>query len=238
MPVMQSAVRIAATLAMLLLVAPAHGFNVNKSINIEAGSESGAQSTVSGSITVGRGATVSGRLETVNGSIRIEEDASIRDAETVNGKLRVAAGASTGDLSTVNGGISLGERVRVDGSVGAVNGGIDIRAGATVREDVGNVNGKIEIVGAEVGGDLETVNGDVTLEGEAVIRGGLVVEKSRGATWLSKPPRVTIGPGSRVLGEIRLEREVELYISDTAEVGGVTGVMGLEDAVRFSGDRP
>lgn len=238
MPVMQSAARIAATLAMLLLVAPAHGFNVNKSINIEAGSESGARSTVSGSITVGRGATVSGPLETVNGSIRIEEDASIRDAETVNGSLRVAAGASSGDLSTVNGGIRLGERVRVDGSVGAVNGSIDIGAGATVRDDVGNVNGKIGILGAEVGGDLETVNGDVTLEGEAVIRGDLVVEKSRGATWVSKPPRVVIGPGCRVQGEIRLEREVELYISDTAEVGGVTGVMGLEDAVRFSGDRP
>ncbi len=238
MRVMQSAVRSAATLAMLLLVAPAHGINVNKSINIEAGSESGARSTVGGSITVGRGATVSGPLETVNGSIRIDEDASVRDAETVNGKLRVAAGASTGDLSTVNGGIRLAERVRVDGSVGAVNGGIDIRTGATVREDVGNVNGKIGIVGAEVGGDLETVNGDVTLEGEAVIGGDLVVEKSRGANWLSKPPRVVIGPGSRVQGEIRLEREVELYISDTAEVGGVTGVMGMEDAVRFSGERP
>lgn len=238
MPTMQVVTRTAAALAMLLLVAPAHGVNVNKSINIEAGSQSGARSTVSGSITVGRAATVTGGLETVNGSIRIDEDARIREVETVNGSLRVADGASSGDLSTVNGRISLGERVRVEGSVGAVNGGIDIGTGTTVSEDVGNVNGEITIEGAELGGDLETVNGDVALHGESVVAGDLVVKKSRGASWFSRPPRVVIGPGSRVEGTVRLEREVELYISDSAEVGGVTGVMSLEDAVRFSGDRP
>jgi hypothetical protein len=47
-----------------------------------------------------------------------------------------------------------------------------------------------------------------------------------------------VGPGAKVLGEIRLERAAELYISDSAEVGGVSGVMTLDDAVRFSGDRP
>ena len=51
-------------------------------------------------------------------------------------------------------------------------------------------------------------------------------------------PEVVIGPGSRVHGTIRLEREVKLYISDTAEVGGVSGVMSLTDAVRFSGEHP
>jgi hypothetical protein len=41
-----------------------------------------------------------------------------------------------------------------------------------------------------------------------------------------------------VQGEIRLEREVELFISDSAEVGGVSGKLGMDDAVRFSGSRP
>jgi hypothetical protein len=35
-----------------------------------------------------------------------------------------------------------------------------------------------------------------------------------------------------------LEREVKLYISDSAEVGGVEGKMSMSDAVRFSGDHP
>jgi hypothetical protein len=39
-------------------------------------------------------------------------------------------------------------------------------------------------------------------------------------------------------GNIIVEREVELYISDTAEVGGVSGVMSIDQAVRFSGERP
>ena len=37
----------------------------------------------------------------------------------------------------------------------------------------------------------------------------------------SRKPRIVIGPGTRVEGKIRLEREVKLYISETAEVGGV-----------------
>lgn len=230
--------RTAATLAMLLAVAPAQGFDINKSINIEAGAESGARSTVSGSISVGRGATVTGSLETVNGRISIEEDASVRDAETVNGSLRVADGAGTGSLSTVNGEVRLGGRVRVDGSVSTVNGSLDLGQGTAVSDDVGNVNGEITLAGAEVGGNLETVNGNVTLEDGSVVRGDLVVEKTRGNDWFNRPPRVVIGPGSRVEGEIRLEREVELYISDSAEVGGVSGAMSMEDAVRFSGDRP
>jgi hypothetical protein len=42
----------------------------------------------------------------------------------------------------------------------------------------------------------------------------------------------------RVEGALVLEREVELFISDSAEVGSVEGVMSIDDAVRFSGDRP
>ncbi len=68
-----------------------------------------------------------------------------------------------------------------------------------------------------------------------------MVEKSSGWGWgksRSRKPRIVIGPGSRVQGAIILKREVELYISDTAEVGGVEGEMTMDDAVRFSGDRP
>ena len=53
-----------------------------------------------------------------------------------------------------------------------------------------------------------------------------------------RPPKITIGPESRVDGVIHLEREVKLFISESAEVGGVEGEMSMDDAVRFSGKRP
>jgi hypothetical protein len=54
----------------------------------------------------------------------------------------------------------------------------------------------------------------------------------------SRKPRIVVGPGSRVEGKIILKREVELFISETAEVGGVEGEMSMDDAIRFSGKRP
>ncbi|MCZ6809247.1 MAG: hypothetical protein O7D92_05755, partial [Proteobacteria bacterium] len=69
--------------------------------------------------------------------------------------------------------------------------------------------------------------------------GNLTIEKPGG--WdnnKSRKPKIIIGPGSRIGGKIVAEREIELYISDTAEVGGVAGVMSMEQAIRFSGKRP
>ncbi|MEX2125130.1 MAG: hypothetical protein WD795_14650 [Woeseia sp.] len=231
---------IAAGFLALALVAPAQGFNLNKSIKVEAGSESKGHSTLNGSITVGSEAIVNGDLETVNGAIRIDDNARIEVAETVNGSVRVGSGVSARGLSSVNGSISVGENSTIDGEVDVVNGRISLTPGSSVSSDVSNVNGEIEISGAGIGGDLTTVNGDVTLSGNATLTGDLVVQEPNGGNWStsSRKPRIVIGPGARVQGEIRLEREVELYISETAEVGGVSGVMTLDDAVRFSGERP
>jgi len=103
------------------------------------------------------------------------------------------------------------------------------------------VNGEIELNGAEIGGNVSTVSGDINLADAAVVKGDIVVEKPSGWSWgkeNKRKPRIVIGPGSRVEGTIVLEREVDLFISDTAEVGGVSGEMSMDDAVRFSGDRP
>ena len=53
-----------------------------------------------------------------------------------------------------------------------------------------------------------------------------------------RTPKIIIGPNSTVAGNIELEQEVELYISESAEVGGVSGEMSIDDAVRFSGSTP
>jgi DUF4097 and DUF4098 domain-containing protein YvlB len=228
-------------LLVLLMAGPALAASINKSVKIGAGEESGGASSVNGSISVGDNATVTGNLKTVNGSIRVDAGASIRNAGTVNGGLRLADDVETESLSTVNGSINVGQNGVMAGDISAVNGRISVGNGTTVSDDVGNVNGQIELVGAEIGGDLTTVNGDIGLFEGTVIKGDLVVEEPSGWMWgkeKSRKPRIVIGPGSRVEGTIRLERQVELFLSESAEVGEVTGEMSLDDAVRFSGDRP
>ena len=225
----------------LMMSVPALGASINKSIKIAAGEESGGATSVNGSITVGPDATVTGNLKTVNGSIRIDDRASIEGAATVNGGLRLADNVRAESLATVNGSINVGDDGEISGEVGAVNGRISLSRGTRVGEDVGNVNGQIDVAGAEVGGDVKTVNGDIELSDGAVVKGDVVVEKPSNWSWgkeKSRKPRIVIGRGSRVDGTIRLEREVELFISASAEVGGVSGEMTMDDAVRFEGDRP
>ncbi|MCG8368888.1 MAG: hypothetical protein MJA32_00085, partial [Proteobacteria bacterium] len=178
----------------------------------------------------------------VNGKIRVDDGAAIEKAKTVNGSIRIGDDVRARNLSTVNGAVSVGGTSSVDGGIETVNGRITLERGAAVGEDVENVNGRIELHGAEIGGDLSTVTGDVVLNDGSVLKGDLVVEKPNSWGWKSRKnrrkPRIVIGPGSRVHGTIELEREVELFISESAQVGGVSGVMSIDDAVRFSGDSP
>lgn len=229
-------------LLAMLLVVPVYGASVNKSIRIDAGSEADGATTVNGSVSVGEGAVVTGDLETVNGKIRVDGNSRIEDASTVNGGVSLDDGVTAEDLSTVNGAIRVGENATIDGEIDAVNGSISLEKGTKVSRDIGNVNGAIRLAGSEVGGDVSTVSGDVDVIEGALIKGDLVVEKPNSWGWFnsknSRVPRIIIGPDSEVRGTIRLEREVELYISDSAKVGRVEGTMAMSDAVRFSGERP
>jgi hypothetical protein len=47
-------------------------------------------------------------------------------------------------------------------------------------------------------------------------------------------PRIVIGPGATVQGELRFERPVQLFVSDKATIGTVTGATPIP----FSGERP
>ena len=228
-------------LLILLMAVPALGATVNKSIKIGDGEESGGATSVKGSITVGDNAVVTGALTTVNGKIIVDNGASIERAKTVNGGLRLSDNVKAEDLTTVNGSMTVGENTSIDGDITGVNGRIELAKGVTVSKGISTVNGRIELTNAEVGGNIETVNGDVELVEGSVVMGDIVVEKPDGWNWgsnKSRKPRIVIGPGSRVEGTIELEREVDLFISDSAEVGGVSGEMSMDDAVRFSGDQP
>lgn len=193
---------------------------VNKSIHVPSGEVAGDVDTVNGSITIASGATVRS-AETVNGSIRIEASARAESAETVNGSVRIGTdGVVMRDAETVNGAVQLEARADVQGGVETVNGSI------TLAEQ------------AHVGGGIETVNGDIDLGADSRLEGGILIEKPT-MSWFNnngnRKPRITIGPRAQVAGDLVFEREVELFVHDTATLKGK--IVGAT-AKRYSGDRP
>ena len=73
------------------------------------------------------------------------------------------------------------------------------------------------------------------------MQGDIIIEKPSGWGFFRKKqrtPKVIIGANSRVVGEIRTEREIKLYVHSSAEIGGVSGEISMDDMVRFDGNRP
>ena len=191
---------------------------------------------VNGSITASAGQAY-GDLSTVNGGIDLERGARAQDVETVNGGIEAADEVSARSVSTVNGAIRFGRQARIDGDVETVNGGIFIDRGGNVRDDVTTVNGAIGLVDTDLGGGIETVNGDVTVGVGSHVKGGIHVEKPNGAgiQWGKQHiPRIVIGPNAVVDGPLVFEREVVLYVHDSARIGSVRGAT----ATRYSAATP
>jgi len=190
---------------------------------------------VNGSIHVAAGKP-SSAVATVNGSISVDEGAAITTAETVNGAVLLGAHATAASLQTVNGSITLNPDAQVAGSAEAVNGTMRLLDGAQVTGRLSNVNGDIELRAAHVAGGIRTVSGNISVSGNSRVEGGILVEKPSGGLFHfgNGVPRIVIGPGAVVQGELRFEREVKLYVSDHATVGPVSGAT----AISFSGDQP
>jgi cytoskeletal protein CcmA (bactofilin family) len=174
--------------------------------------------------------------ETVNGTIQIDPNATVTNATTVNGSIHVGAHATADAVKTVNGAITLEEGARVSGSVQSVNGALSLRDGAEVTGALKNVAGRIELQSAHVAGGIRTVAGDISILGASHVEGGIVVQKPGSDLFRvgSDVPRIVIGPGASVQGDLRFERDVHLYVSDQATVGPVSGAT----AVPFTGDSP
>lgn len=190
---------------------------------------------VNGSIAAEAGQRY-GNLATVNGSIRVGAGARTGNVETVNGGVHVEANAHTGTIETVNGAIRVGTGGTLAGSVETVNGGVFIDRGGAVQGAIETVNGAIGLVDTDVAGRISTVNGDITVGVGSHVRGGIHVEKQ--PQWLGmgirRKPRIVIGPNARVDGALTFERDVVLYVHDTATTGAITGAQ----AVRFSTPTP
>jgi len=192
-------------------------------------------SKVNGSVVAQAGRTY-GDVETVNGGITIETGARVEDAETVNGSIDAGNDILADSMSTVNGKIRIGERARIAKNVETVNGGIFIDRGSSVGGDVETVNGAIGLVDVDLAGGISTVGGDITVGVGSHVRGGITVHRPS-SNWfpvqIQRRPRIIVGPGAVVEGELRFEREVSLYVHETARTGAVTGAT----AVSYSSDR-
>jgi hypothetical protein len=207
-------------------------YNDDKEVN---DSGKGKTSSVNGSISVRAGQPAQD-VETVNGSIRIDDDAAVNSGETVNGSITVGQRATARSLETVNGSITLDDGVKVAKDVETVNGKLILDKGADVGGKLGNVNGEIRLTEAHVGGGIHTTSGDIEIGANSKVEGGIKVEREGMGFHFGKNsvPRVVIGPGAVVDGNLTFERKVNLYVSDTAKIGPVTGA----EAVKFSGATP
>ncbi|MGN6512564.1 MAG: hypothetical protein ACTHKZ_03200 [Lysobacteraceae bacterium] len=215
---------LAATLALTLALPLAHAAD-GHARDVEK---------VTGSITASAGQAW-GDLTTVNGSIHVEDGTTVGDAETVNGSIQVGDKARTGDLETVNGGIRLGRDVQA-GDLTTVNGSVFADHGSRLARDIETVNGSIGLVHTDLAGGIRTVNGDITVGVNSHVHGGIHVDKQQHGWNIQfgkqRPPRVIVGPGATVDGPLVFQREVVLYVHDSARIGPVTGAKVLH----FSGD--
>lgn len=178
-----------------------------------------------------------GDLETVSGDIALRDQARLEDAGTVSGNIGGGDGVQAGSLSSVSGNVELGARARISDDIESVSGDVFVGRGSEVGGGIETVSGNIGIVDTDLAGDIETVSGDVTVGAGSHVKGGLRVEKPDGISVSfgdRRPQRIVIGPGAVVEGPMVFEREVVLYVHDSARTGRITGAT----AIRFSTATP
>ena len=62
--------------------------------------------------------------------------------------------------------------------------------GGKVRNNVETVNGAIGLVGTQLGGGIETVNGDITVGIDSTCKGGIKIEKRHGMATVASPSAI------------------------------------------------
>jgi hypothetical protein len=210
-----------------------------KNTNADRTSGDGATHTVNGSIRVSAGQKKED-VSTVNGSIQIADNAVVAGAQTVNGSISMGVHTTADELHTVNGAITLADGASVAHAISAVNGSLTLHTGADVGGALTNVNGGIVLQAAHVAGGIKTVTGNIDIGSNSHVDGGILVQKeATDIFWIfhwgsGETPRIVIGSGAVVQGNLRFERQVHLFVSDSATIGPVIGAT----AVKFSGEKP
>lgn len=222
-------------LAVCVVWLTACNYSANEDIRVAEGTNhNGSATTINGNVKVEKDADArQSSFRTVNGNVVVEDGARVSDCATVNGSMDIGDRSEAGDLRTVNGDLTVGRNSMIEGHIQLVNGSVRLGPGSTVQGNVGTVNGLIEMHQARVDGDITNTSGGMLIMDGSEVAGDLIV-KQAGDDRHSKPPRIVVGPGSRIRGELVFERPVELYVHDTAEIGSVSGA----EVTRYSGGEP
>ena len=150
-------------------------WKINDSVSIRDGERlSIGRTAINGSVFTGSGCEVRGMLRAVNGVVRVGRDSEV------------------GSCQAVNGGIGLEENVRVHGHAKAVNGAVMSEMGCTIETYVHAVNGAVTLKGTQVGKDVVSWNGDITLEDGCRVAGDLIVKKTKGSGSRHHTLKVTL----------------------------------------------
>lgn len=245
---------VAAHAAEMVVAAGENVDTGSRSVRVPAGTAVGVIDTGSGDVFVETGA-VTRNIDTGSGSVELAAGASSGRIDTGSGSVRLGADAQSGAIDTGSGSVQGADRVTIDGDVDTGSGSIELGAGSSVRGKIDSGSGSVDFNGVTVEGpidtgsgdislvdcqlrdDLRTTRGEVKLEGSTRVDGDLIIRKSKcwGICWGDdQPTRVIIGAGASVAGEIRSERETELWVHETARIGKVSGA----EVKRFSGERP
>jgi hypothetical protein len=173
-------------------------------------------------------------LAKINGPVHVAAGGKARVVETINGNISIDANATVSSVSTINGAINLGKDATAR-SLSTVNGNITLGERAHVSNDISAANGLIALTGANVDGGIETVNANISIYGASHVRGGIHVKSPGVHLGPDDPlPRIEIGPGVVVNGNLSFDRDVRLYVSERAAIGTVIG----NTPIPFAGDAP
>lgn len=215
--------RMSAITGMLLLLSACGSGSVNDNIRIGKGeTRDGSARSVNGNIIVGSDAVLEGDVNSVNGNIELEEGAKVGNIKSVNGSIRLAERASAGKLDSVNGSVRMRPGAMSSG-IRLVNGSLDAGAGAKISGDALMVNGSAELFGASIDGDIETYSGNMLVTDGSTVGGSIRIKKPTGVFDGNDKPRIVIGPDSVVEGGVVAEREINLFVHDSASVGAIEG---------------
>jgi hypothetical protein len=175
---------------------------------------SGCELSINSPVVVPDGESRVGLLTTVNGDVTIGKDCTIEGSSTtVNGSINVGDGSIVEDLNAVNGLIRVGKGVSVQGNIESVNGLVELGAESEVSGNVGTVNGAIE---------LDTVNGDIELRNNSVVKGDVVIKDKADISKRQSPIEIKVTGGSIIEGDVVVKRNVDvrLILSDGGKVLG------------------
>jgi DUF4097 and DUF4098 domain-containing protein YvlB len=191
--------------------------------------------SINGPVSVAAGQKT-GDISAVNGSVNIGDGATVQSAMTVNGPVTLGSDVTAQSVKTVNGEVKVGRGSKISGGVKTVNGAVILDSNVDVQGEIANINGAIRLTSAHVGGGIKTINADIDVGSGSRVEGGIHVEKPGISTDSdAHVPRIVIGPNATVNGGMTFERNVRLYVSDSAQIGGP-----IEGATpeKFSGDQP